>query len=185
MSISPHDQAPWTREAYERMVESGSFRPGDRFELVEGIVYNMAPQNSLHATAIRLLQKALDAVFGAGFDVRCQLPLALGKDSEPEPDFAVVPGAPRDYRDSHPAAAVLVIEVADTSAFHDRTRKGRLYASSGIPEYWLLNLADGVLEVYRDPLGETYTSREIRRAVETVAPLACPQAAITVRDLLP
>lgn len=185
MSISTHDHAPWTREAYERMVESGSFRPGDRFELVEGVVYDMAPQNSRHATAIRLLQKALDAVFGAGFDIRCQLPLALGQDSEPEPDFAVVPGAPRDYRDSHPTAAVLVVEIADTSAFHDRVRKGRLYARAGIPEYWLLNLADGVMEVYREPLGETYVSREIRRATDKVAPLLFPETVTLVRDLLP
>jgi Uma2 family endonuclease len=185
MSISPPKHAPWTREEYERMVEAGSFQPGDRFELVEGVVYDMAPQNSRHATAVRLLQKALDATFGEGFDVRCQLPLALGADSEPEPDFAVVAGDIRDYRDSHPTTAVLVVEIADSSAFHDRVRKGRLYARSGIPEYWLLNLPDGILEVYREPAEEAYRSRAILRPPETVSPLACSQGAITVGDLLP
>jgi Uma2 family endonuclease len=167
------------------MVESGSFQPGDRFELVEGVVYDMAPQNSRHATAIRLVQKALDAAFGAGFDVRCQLPLALGRDSEPEPDFAVVPGGPRDFLNSHPTQALLVVEIADTSAFHDRVRKGRLYSRSGIPEYWILNLIDGVLEVYREPGEEAYRSRAILRPSETVLALARPQAAIPVGDLIP
>ncbi|HEX2644988.1 MAG TPA: Uma2 family endonuclease [Thermoanaerobaculia bacterium] len=185
MSISHPNHAPWTREEYERTVEAGSFQPGDRFELVEGVVYDMAPQNSRHATAVRLLQKALDAVFGAGFDVRCQLPLALGADSEPEPDFAVVSGDPRDYRDSHPTRAVLAVEIADSSAFHDRVRKGRLYARSGIPEYWILNLIDGVLEVYREPGEDSYRSRVILRPSETISPLARSQAAITVGDLIP
>lgn len=185
MSISPHDHAPWTREAYERMVESGSFQPGDRFELVEGIVYDMAPQNSLHAAVVGRLTKILVAIYGADCCVRVQTPLALGADSLPEPDFAIVPGDDFDYLHSHPATAFLVVEVADSSVYHDRERKGRLYARSGIPELWIVNLVDRTLEVYREPAQGTYRSRVILRSAEAISPLSRPQVAIAVRDLLP
>lgn len=73
--------------------------------------------------------------FGRGFDVRCQLPLAIDDHSEPEPDLAVVTGSPRDYRDAHPRTALLIVEVADSSLDFDRTRKLAGYARNGIPEY--------------------------------------------------
>ncbi len=83
------------------------------------------------------------------------MPLRLAPDSEPEPDVAVVPGSPRDYRDQHPGGedTVLVVEVADSPFSFDRERKGKVYAGAGIPEYWGLNLNDHELEVYQQPEG--------------------------------
>jgi Uma2 family endonuclease len=185
MSASAQETQRWTRDEYEKLVENGTFGPDHRVELVEGIIYDMTPQNSRHATALRLVQRALDSAFGSGHDVRAQLPLALGDKSLPEPDVAVVPGDPRDYRDSHPTSAVLVVEVADSSAHHDRDRKARLYALAGIPEYWILNVTDRVLEVYRDPSMDSYRSRKVLLPRETVSPLSCPQVNLTVEDLLP
>jgi Uma2 family endonuclease len=185
MSTAAQKNHRFTRDEYERLVENGAFGPEDRVELVEGIIYDMTPQNSRHATALRLAQRALDSAFGSGHDVRAQLPLALGEKSLPEPDIAVVPGDPRDYRDSHPTSAVLVIEVADSSAQHDRARKARLYALSGIPEFWILNVTDRVLEVHRNPVLDSYRYRKVLRSNETVSPLSCPQATLRVEDLLP
>jgi Uma2 family endonuclease len=158
-----------------------------RTELIEGIIYDKAAQSSLHATGYRLVHEALRPIFltESGYDIRGQLPLALGEDSEPEPDLVVVRGSIRDFRDSHPTTAVLVVEVADSSLLHDRKKKIPLYARAGIPEYWILNLVRRTLEVYREPLDAAYLSRAILRAGDTVSLLARPEIRMMVGDLLP
>ena len=132
-----------------------------------------------------LVADCLRRVFGSGFHVRMQHPLAADDYSEPEPDVAVVTGTIRDYRDSHPTLAVLIVEVSDESLHHDRTVKQRLYAQCGIPEYWILALPDARLEVHRDPAEDGYRSVTKYAAGDSVAPLARPNAQIVVDDLLP
>ena len=141
---------------------------------------------------MRLVEDALRFAFRHGHDVRTQLPLAIDDHSEPEPepepepDIAVVIGSPRDYRDAHPTTAVLIVELAESSVKFDRTRKLALYARNGIPEYWIVNLADGVLELHRDPADETHASRSVLAASEQVTPLHAPGAyALAVAELLP
>jgi len=174
-----------TREDFVRMVEAGVFRDR-RVELVDGVVYEMTPQLSPHASAIRRSRRALQAVFSPEeYEVDAQLPLDLSGRDMPEPDLAVVPREATDYYASHPTGAVLVVEVADTSLSHDRKRKGRMYAEAGVEDYWILNLAQDVLEVYRNPTEGDYRTRRILRRGEQIAPLARPDALIAVDDLLP
>ena len=175
----------WSRDVYDRAVEAGVFRPEDRIELIEGELVMMTPHGSRHATAIRLVNRALSDAFGDGYIVQCQLPLAIAADSEPEPDVAVVEGAIADYRDAHPSSALLVVEVADDSLRRDRSVKRRLYARRGIPECWIVALPDAALEVYRDPSGDDFRDVAVLRSGDTVRPLAAPAAAIAVADLLP
>lgn len=92
----------WTRDEYYRMAETGILRPDDRVELIDGEILSMAPQKSPHATAVALALQALQDALGDGLYVRAQVPLTLDETNEPEPDLAVVPGSPRDYRDHHP-----------------------------------------------------------------------------------
>ncbi len=174
------------------MAEAGIFAPGERIELIEGEIVAMTPQGSRHATAVALVHEALRGVLGTGFYVRQQLPLSLSLDSEPEPDVAVVRGAARDYVQAHPTQALLVVEVADVTLAFDRGQKASLYARAGIPEYWIVNLVDRVLEVHRDPgpLADRpadHGYRSIRRISPpgSVAPLFSPAAHIRVADLLP
>lgn len=175
----------WTRQEYDRMVSRGVFDPEVRLELINGEIVNVTPQGSLHATSVRLAEEALRAAFVKGFDVRIQMPLALDDASEPEPDIAVVVGIPRDYRDAHPRTACLIVEVAETTLAFDRGSKKELYARNRIEEYWLINLVDAHIEVYRQPHGTDFQSRQILRSGETVSPLAASNAAIPVADLLP
>jgi Uma2 family endonuclease len=182
----------WTRLEYEKMGEAGVFQPGERVELIDGEILEMAPQKSPHATAVTLVGDALRDAFGAGYHVRIQLPLALDPYSEPEPDVAVIVGAPRDYRESHPTSAVLIVEVADTSLEYDRKHKGSLYARSGLSDYWVLNLLDRCLEVYRDPIPDDaapygWRYRTVQRfgAADVVSPIALSRARVRVQDLLP
>lgn len=184
---------PVTRLEFERAVETGLYGPEERLELIEGVVVEkMTPQKSTHSTAILACEEALRASFRTGCHVRVQLPLALGDLSEPEPDLAVVAGGFRDYAAQHPTTAVLVVEVADATLAYDRSTKGPLYARAGVPEYWIVNLPDRMLEVHREPaamaeqpLGHHY--RSITRYTEgaTVVPGAAPDQAVRVADLLP
>jgi len=174
----------WTREEYDKMVAAGMFAPGERVELVDGEILTMTPQGSAHATAIQLVQDALRLAFGPDFSIRPQLPLALAPDSEPEPDLAVVVGKPKEYWHAHPATALLVVEVSDTTLEYDRRRKGNLYARAGIEEYWIVNLVDGCIEVYREPHQAGYASCQCFFAGQHVGLLAAPDSVIRVADLI-
>jgi Uma2 family endonuclease len=175
----------WTREEYDRLVAAGAFRTGTRVQLVQGEIVEMTPQSAAHATALLRLDKALQIIYRDTHHVRPQLPLSLGALSEPEPDIAVVAGSLEDYRESHPTTAVLVVEVADTTLHFDRTRKLGMYAEALVPEYWIVNVADGVLEVYREPEGLRYRTALRLGPDETVTPASAPGARLIVRDLLP
>ncbi len=98
---------PWRRVEYERLIETGFFKRGDQIELLGGQLIVAEPQGSGHYATIRAVEDALRSVFGPGWEVRGQGPLALDEESEPEPDVAVVPGSFRDYVDGHPARPVL------------------------------------------------------------------------------
>lgn len=192
--LSPPPLPVWkiSRARYERMVQAGAFGPEDRVELLDGLLVAREPQGSRHAVAVGLVRVALERAFGEGYHVREEKPLALDVLSEPEPDLVVVRGRLRDYREAHPSTPVLVVEVADTSLALDRLRKGGLYARAGVADYWVLNLVDELLEVYRRPVrarGRPQTWKygrvRVRRRGAATAPLAAPHARIRVADLLP
>jgi Uma2 family endonuclease len=178
----------FTREQFYRMGELGYF-DGRRVELVRGEIVVMSPISEPHVTSVSLATNALKAAFGPNHFVRVQAPLNLGT-IDPEPDVAVVPGGPRDYA-APPTTALLVVEVADTSFHYDTTTKAEEYATAGIPDYWVIDLAGRQLHVYRDPvhaptLGTTtYRTHTVLGPSDTVSPLHAPHASVTVADLLP
>lgn len=182
----------FSRAEYERLIELGVFQPGEAIELIGGELMVAEPQGAAHYTAIVKTARALEAAFGPGWHVRTQGPIGLDDDSEPEPDVAVVSGAPDDYSRAHPSRPVLTVEVADSSLAADRERKGGLYARAGLPEYWVLNLVDRVLEVYREPtpdsavpFGWRYARLEVFDASASVIPSATLVPSIAVSQLLP
>jgi Uma2 family endonuclease len=182
----------WKRVEYDRLIEVGFFLPGDPVELVGGQLIVAEPQGSRHFAAIQAVEAALRTAFGPRWQVRGQGPLALDDESEPEPDVAVVPGSFRDYVAEHPARPVLVVEVSESSLALDRDHKGSLYARAGLAEYWILNLNDRSLEVYRNPgpdpdaaFGWRYLSLETVSGDALVEPLAMPGQRVRIADLLP
>jgi Uma2 family endonuclease len=179
----------FTRLEYDRLIEQGFFDEDERIELLDGQLVVREPQSSRHAVTVDLVREAPQHAFGTGYYVRGHSPVALDDVSEPEPDIAVVRGRLRDYASQHPASPVLVVEVADSSLGKDRGRKAALYARAGIADYWIVNLNDHVLEVYREP-GRTagrwkYRSVSLLRPRATVAPLAAPKRRLPVASLLP
>lgn len=185
MSIAEPRAICWDRETYYRLAEQGYFQ-GRRVQLIEGEIIEMSPQKHPHAAAIEFLKRALAAAFTGEWWLRDQLPLVFSKNSDPEPDVAVVPGSPRDYSD-HPATANLVVEVADITLAFDKTRKLRLYAAAGIPDYWIVDLAKRRLLVFREPQPDLrdYAQTLVCKENGSIAPLAAPGCAIHVADILP
>jgi Uma2 family endonuclease len=191
MTQTPLTLKRWRRVEYDRLVDLGAFEH-EPLELLGGQLIVAEPKGSEHATAVDMADDALRAALPPGWIVRVQNPLALDDESAPEPDIAVVPGSRTDYRHAHPARPALIIEVAESSLGFDRVAKGSLYARAGIVDYWIVNLVERVLEVYRHPgaditapYGWRYTSAERFAPPSSVAPIAVPAAAIAVAALLP
>jgi Uma2 family endonuclease len=191
MKEAPLTRKRWRRVEYERLVDLGAF-DREPVELLGGQLIVAEPKGSEHATAVDMVDDALRAVLPPGWIVRVQNPIALDDESAPEPDIAVVRGIRADYRHAHPTRPALVIEVAESSLAFDRVEKGSLYARAGVADYWIVNLVDRVLEVYRDPdadvtapYGWRYTSGERVTPPGSVAPLGVPAATIAVAALLP
>ena len=181
----------WSRVEYEKLVDSGFFH-GDPVELIGGQLIVAEPQGTYHVTCVCLVGDRLRAALPPGWIVRTQMPISLDDDSAPEPDVVVAPGTYEDYLNAHPTVPALVVEVADTSLGFDRNLKGSVYARGGVRDYWVVNVTDRVLEVYRDPhpdpgaaWGWSYRSMRTVRGTETVTPLALPSTVISVASLLP
>jgi Uma2 family endonuclease len=141
----------WTLDDYEQLIALGLLE-GKHVELIQGEILIMASMGEPHALAIMQLNYALLPHFNpaTGFHLRIQMPLALpALTSEPEPDIAVVGLDTPTNEAGRPISASLLIEVAESPLAYDRDRKGPLYAAAGIQEYWLVNLPERCLEVYR------------------------------------
>jgi len=182
----------FTRAEYDRLIELGVFQPDEDIELIGGELIVAERQGAPHYTAIRKTAKALEAAFGPGWDVRMEGPIGLDDESEPEPDVAVVTGSVDDYAREHPSRPVLTVEIAESSLALDRRHKGSLYARAGLQDYWILNLVDRVLEVYRRPVADAgapfgwrYADRVVLDATARAIPIAAPQSSVSVAQLLP
>ena len=176
-----------TSDRYYELVERGLIEPDDRVELLEGVIVSMAPQDPIHAYTISTLQEALGRAFGERAVVRTQLPLLLSPTSMPEPDVAVVAGRPVDYLSRHPTTALLVVEVAASSLAQDRLTKAPIYAAAGVPEYWIVNLREGCVEVRRAPVAAERRYAETSRAErgERLTLVAFPDVTVPVDAILP
>jgi Uma2 family endonuclease len=178
--LAPVHPRRLTRGEYDRMVALDFFRD-EHVELVEGQVVAMSPIGPPHSFAVQRLTRVLLTAVARAADVRIQSPFAASDQSEPEPDAAVVP--PGRYDQDHPARAHLVVEVADTSLAYDR-EKARLYATSGVPEYWIVNLRDTVVEVHTLPRAGMYTRVERALPGDVLHLVFDPQITVAVSDFL-
>ena len=134
------------------MAAQGILGEDEPIELLDGDLLIVSPQDPLHAAHVAALARRLTDLYRVDAHVRPQVPLNATPDSLPEPDLAVVKGQPLDYQHRHPGGTetVLVVEVARTSQALDR-RKARIYATAGVPVYWLVDLTERRLEVFSQP----------------------------------
>lgn len=182
--VSEPQPLRWTKSEYYRMGELGLFE-SKRVELIDGEIIEMQPIGVRHVRAVALASEAVRRAFGGGFWLSVQNPFDVGGASDPQPDIAVLPGDPRLLA-AHPTTAALLIEVSDATLRYDRTTKAALYARAGIGDYWVINLVNNVLEVYRqpNPVAGVYAAVQELPTGESIAPLGAPHAVIAVADLL-
>jgi len=171
---------------WHRMGEAGIFPPEARLELIEGEILTMAPIGFNHAGHVNRLTRLFILALNDIASVRIQSPLQLGDLSEPEPDLLLVHPDPHDYTNRHPTASdvLLVIEVSDSTLRFDREQKRRLYANHNIPEYWIVNLIDNCLEVYRHPLNGDYSDRSVLGKTDKLTLAALPAIQVEVGSIL-
>lgn len=158
---------------YQRMIEVGILDRNDHVELLEGYVVLKMPRDPSHDGTIDLVNAGVRPLIPAGWIMRVQQSIAFDE-SQPEPDFAIVRGNPRSFLTRHPAPSDvgLIVEVANTSLMRDMRDKARIYASAGIPTYWVINVTDRVVEVFTQPSGPTisptYSNQQTLNANDTI-----------------
>jgi Uma2 family endonuclease len=178
---------PITLAMYDRMIAAGVFDPAEAhpLELIGGELHMMSPIGDRHADAVDWLARWSHQIIDSDLTlVRVQNPLAIpGSASAPQPDIAWV--TLRRYADRRPLPeeVSLLVEVADTSLEFDTTVKAALYATAGIADYWVVDLATRAVIVLRDPRAGRYETRATHRDDEAVRPLARPEAALVPREL--
>ncbi len=176
-----------TSAEYIQLIEQGVLTEGDRVELIEGEVVEKMTVGHRHVGRVSRLTHLFLGRLGDRVMVSAQSPVLLTDVSMPEPDLVVLRARDDFYETSYatPDDILLVIEVADSSLAFDRLRKARLYAAAAVAEYWLINLRDDVLEVYRQPTPQGYASATILRRGDRVALAVFPELDLAVENLVP
>lgn len=143
----------YTLDEFHQLITVGFFAENNQLELVHGEVFEKMTKGKRHAACSQKLLQHLSALIAGQAELRCQDPISLPPDSEPEPDFVVVKPREDGYFSAHPGSEdiLLLIEVSDSSLEYDRTIKLALYAEAQIQHYWIVNLVDACLERYSQP----------------------------------
>jgi Uma2 family endonuclease len=173
---------PLKRVEYERLAELGAFRD-EKVELAHGRIVRKNPIGGPHRYGVRHLTEILGQALRGRANIEIQSSFAASDDSEPEPDVAVV--SLGDYLDEPPSEAFLIVEVAQSSLADDRGWKATLYASCGVPEYWIVNLVDDLIEVYREPGAEGYARVTRHGRDEELCVPGFEDVVVSVREVLP
>ena len=184
---APFTLRKWTVKEYHKLGEIDFFNPEERLELIEGNIIKISAKGTVHASATRRTASLLHNLVGNQAAVYNKSPIALDDNSEPEPDIAVVRIDPFDYATHHPTPSevYLIIEVADSSLTFDREIKAKIYARSGIADYWVLNVGDRQLHVFREPTENGYQSEVILGETASISPIEFPAFNIAIQAMLP
>ena len=177
----------FTVDEYYKMAEAGILDWGERVELLNGEIIEKSRISPRHAHSVDLLSRLFITKLGMRGWISVQNPLRLNGQGEPEPDLLLLRWRDDGYIHVHPTPkdVLLLIEVADSTLVSDRNEKLPMYAQAEIPECWIVNLRDGVVEIYTDPAGEEYLTRQVFEAGESVSPSAFPDVSIPVDRIAP
>lgn len=171
---------------YHRMVAAGILAADERVELIEGQLYTMAAKGTAHGAAVTRIDRVLSRLLAGRALLRFQDPVQLSDFSEPEPDVVVVQLDPQDYEDHHPTPREIfwLIEVADSTLRRDRDLKVPLYGRSDVAEYWILDVQERCLYVFRQPEATGYAVEQKLYEEDAIAPLVFPDCKVAVRELV-
>jgi Uma2 family endonuclease len=182
----------FTIDEYHRLIQLGFLTEGDRIQLIRGELIQMAAKGTPHSVCSSILCRQLDRLLGDRAVIRCQDPITLINQSEPEPDVVIARGQDEDYLAHHPYPEDiwLVIEISDSSLTYDQTAKLSLYAEAGIVHYWIANLEACQMECYSQPYqtvqGEfSYLSKQILLPNQSVSLPGFLDAALNLSRIFP
>jgi Uma2 family endonuclease len=179
--LAPETFRPLRRAEYDQLVALGVFED-EHVELLHGALVAMSPARPEHAGPIGVLNMLLVPALARRAMIRVQMPYWANEDSEPEPDLAVVPQGP--WHHEHPATAHLIVEVAGSSLRKDRRIKAPLYAASRVTEYWIVNVRERCIEVFRDSDGSVYRTKTVHTSGEHIGLIAFPDVTLAVAEVL-
>ena len=173
----------WTPEALDEMLRRGDLDADRHYEILNGELYEKMGHNWPHAFAVNALQLIFGRVNSESFYVASLLPLKTGQDL-PEPDLKVIRGGLFDRQETPTAdEALLVVEVSDSTYATDFHIKSPIYATAGVPVYWIVDVNKRCIEVFRRPEGGKYeeVTLFVEEAIIPPAFEGCPP--ITVSEL--
>jgi Uma2 family endonuclease len=184
---APYAIRPITVDEYHRMLEVGILYEREPVELLDGQLIAMPPEGPGHGSSVTGLNETLVLRFAGRAYVRPGNALRLSDISEPQPDFALVRPREGRYRGALPVPkdVLLLVEISDSTLRYDRGRKLLAYARAGIPEYWIVDLVHGHVDVFTEPNNEGYAGHRVAKRDEKIAPRAFPQDLIAVSSFLP
>jgi len=165
---------------YERMIAAGILTEDDRVELIAGEIIKMSPVSDRHVGCVNMLADLLADINRREMIISIQNPIRLSDDSQPQPDFALVRRQSLTHAVPVAVDVLLVIEVADSSRDYDRKAKLPRYASAGIPEAWLVDLTNEVIERYTEPRSGYYRVATFAKRGDTLASTVLPALTIPV-----
>ena len=174
-----------TVDEFEKIVVSKILLDSQRVELIEGHLISRPLASEMETACIQRLDHALGDATASRVLTSVHDPVRLSH-SQLQPDLAWLKPRADNYFGGHPTArdVLLVVEVADTSAHHDRRVKIPLYGQDGIAEAWLIDLAAGVIETYRQPSQSGYGEKRTYAPGDSLAPTALPDIVLTVAEIL-
>jgi len=173
----------WAVAEIQEMLAKGIIAEDERFELIGGEVVPMSPKGNRHELVKAALQQYwFPRIVDTPINLITETTLYVAKDEFLEPDFLFWPRS-IPLKDVNPASALLIVEVADTSLDYDLGTKASLYASHGVPEYWVINAATLQTRVHRGPSPSGYADTAELAAGARLTPRAAPELAVTLSDL--
>ena len=177
----------FTVNDYYAMAEAGILSHDERVELLNGEIFLMSPIGSSHAYSVNWLTRLFITLLGTRAWVSSQNPLRLNGQAEPEPDVLLLRWRDDEYESDHPTPedVLLLIEVSDSTLDSDRNEKLPMYAQASIPECWIVNIPDGLIEAYTDPSDGEYRIRRVYAADESVSPMSFPDVSLPVSRIVP
>jgi Uma2 family endonuclease len=182
----PVERWRFTVDDFQLMGEVGIFGPEPRVELIDGEIYPMNPIGPAHSGRVMWLNAMFATALGSRVIVSIQNPLQFRPRRQPQPDVTLL--RPRDdfYTTSHPTAAdvLLLIEVADFTLTYDCGAKAQIYAQAGLADYWIVDLTNARVLVFRQPTDGVYRTMDTLVAGDTIQPLAFPDLTPAVSEIL-
>jgi len=175
----------FTTKQYQLMYETGVFAVSDRHELISGEIREMSPIGIKHAVCVARLTKHFERKLGDQTIIWTQNPIILSDYSQPQPDLAILKWRDDFYANALPTPddILLIIEVADSTIAYDRDVKMPLYAANGIPEMWLFDVNQQIIEGYSQLSASGYKRTMRYEQGDTLSINAFPEVIFNWEDL--